>query len=120
MTSHDERLDSYNKNSWTQGEGARDRDLQAQLDEALTKIRVGQAQLEAAQERFEDMSGDAMQYRERAKAAEQRCAQIEAWANDLLVYLDVEVESLPENEYKIYEEGYDKTIAGLQAALRRA
>ncbi len=55
--------------------------------------------------------------KDRAEAAKRKLAEVEAWARDLLVYLDVEVESLPENEYKIYEEGYDKTITGLTAAL---
>lgn len=42
------------------------------------------------------------------------------WARDLLVYLNVDVESLPENEYNIYEEGYDKTVAGLEATIAAA
>jgi hypothetical protein len=37
---------------------------------------------------------------------------------DLIVLLDVEVESLPENEYKIYEEAYDKTLEEFTQAIR--
>lgn len=58
------------------------------------------------------------QWQQRAEAAEADHKEVVAWAADMLVYLDVESESLPESEYKIYEEGYDKTVAGLTDALR--
>lgn len=70
-----------------------------------------------------DGMGDAKAERDAAEAVEheRRLAEVECavdWARDLLVLLDVEVESLPEDEYKIYEDSYDKTISGLTGAIR--
>ena len=42
------------------------------------------------------------------------------WATEMLIYLDIDYNDLPPDEFKIYEEGYDKTEAGLRKALADA
>lgn len=119
----------WNERALTAERRASDAEAREQNEKTRNRTLVNAAVLsdqrsEAAEERLQSTNIELNYERQWRKEADQRATdlqarltEVSAWAADLLVYLDVEVESLPEAEYKIYEEGYDKTIAGLQAAI---